>query len=157
MKSQVLHTVWCNITGEAAGEIWAWSLLGFYVSWSVHWFFVFLFLCISFFPLFRLFAVRFLELVRFSPTWQWRFRYAVRDGSKIKIFKNFKEKKSFKPDYGAESKCGHVVNTELEINFHSKSPTCNQLTNLRRQVAEVGRQKLKWKMSDLQCRFRATV
>ena len=28
MKSQVLHTVWCNITGEAAGEIWTWSLLG---------------------------------------------------------------------------------------------------------------------------------
>ena len=28
MKSQVLHTVWCNITGEAAGEIWIWSLLG---------------------------------------------------------------------------------------------------------------------------------
>ena len=27
MKSQVLHTVWCNITGEAAGEIWHWSLL----------------------------------------------------------------------------------------------------------------------------------
>ena len=28
MKSQVLHTVWYNITGEAAGEIWTWSLLG---------------------------------------------------------------------------------------------------------------------------------
>ena len=28
MKSQVLHTVWCNIAGEAAGEIWDWSLLG---------------------------------------------------------------------------------------------------------------------------------
>ena len=28
MKSQVLHTVWCNISGEAAGEIWNWSLLG---------------------------------------------------------------------------------------------------------------------------------
>ena len=27
MKSQVLHTVWCNISGEAAGEIWYWSLL----------------------------------------------------------------------------------------------------------------------------------
>ena len=27
MKSQVLHTVWCNIAGEAAGEIWHWSLL----------------------------------------------------------------------------------------------------------------------------------
>ena len=24
----VLHTVWCNISGEAAGEIWNWSLLG---------------------------------------------------------------------------------------------------------------------------------
>ena len=28
MKSQVLHTVWCNISGEAAGEIWNWSPLG---------------------------------------------------------------------------------------------------------------------------------
>ena len=28
MKSQVLHTVWCNISGEAAGEIRNWSLLG---------------------------------------------------------------------------------------------------------------------------------
>lgn len=30
-------------------------------------------------------------------------RYAVREGtSRIKIFKNFKEKKSFKPEFGAE-------------------------------------------------------
>ena len=28
MKSQVLHTARCNITGEAAGEHWHWSLLG---------------------------------------------------------------------------------------------------------------------------------
>ena len=28
MESQVLHTVWCTIPGEAAGEIWNWSLLG---------------------------------------------------------------------------------------------------------------------------------
>ena len=28
MKSQVLLTVWCNISGEAAGEIWHWSLSG---------------------------------------------------------------------------------------------------------------------------------
>ena len=28
MKSQVLHTVWCNIPGEAAGEIRTWSLFG---------------------------------------------------------------------------------------------------------------------------------
>ena len=28
MKGQVLHTVWDNISGEAAGEIWNWSLLG---------------------------------------------------------------------------------------------------------------------------------
>ena len=28
MKNQVLHTVWCNISAEAAGEIWDWSLLG---------------------------------------------------------------------------------------------------------------------------------
>ena len=27
MKSQVLHTAWCNVSGEAAGEIWNWSLL----------------------------------------------------------------------------------------------------------------------------------
>ena len=28
MKSQVLHTVCGCISGEAAGEIWSWSLLG---------------------------------------------------------------------------------------------------------------------------------
>ena len=28
MKSQVLHTVWCNISGGAGGEIWLWSLSG---------------------------------------------------------------------------------------------------------------------------------
>ena len=28
MKSHVLHTVWCDISGEAAAEIWHWSLLG---------------------------------------------------------------------------------------------------------------------------------
>ena len=28
MKSQVLHTVWCNFTGEAEGDILTWSLLG---------------------------------------------------------------------------------------------------------------------------------
>ena len=28
MNSQVLHTVWCNIPVEAAGEIWHWSPLG---------------------------------------------------------------------------------------------------------------------------------
>ena len=28
VKTQVLHTVWCNISGEATGEIWNWSLLG---------------------------------------------------------------------------------------------------------------------------------
>ena len=27
MKSQVLHTVWCYISGEASGEIWHWSLI----------------------------------------------------------------------------------------------------------------------------------
>ena len=28
MKSQVLHTVWCNVSGAAAGGSWNWSLLG---------------------------------------------------------------------------------------------------------------------------------
>ena len=28
MKSQVLNIVWCHITGEAAGELWNWSVLG---------------------------------------------------------------------------------------------------------------------------------
>ena len=28
MKSQVLHTVWCNISCEDVGEMWNWSLLG---------------------------------------------------------------------------------------------------------------------------------
>ena len=26
-KSKVIHAVWCNITCEAAGQIWTWSLL----------------------------------------------------------------------------------------------------------------------------------
>ena len=36
MKNQVLYTVWCYISGEAAGKIWSWSLLGlrgFTFSW----------------------------------------------------------------------------------------------------------------------------
>ena len=28
MKSQILYTVWSFISGEAAGEVWNWSLLG---------------------------------------------------------------------------------------------------------------------------------
>ena len=28
MKSQFLYTVWCDITGEAAGEVWTSSLMG---------------------------------------------------------------------------------------------------------------------------------
>ena len=28
MESHVLHTVWCNIAGGAAGEFWHWSLSG---------------------------------------------------------------------------------------------------------------------------------
>ena len=28
MKNQVLHTVWCNISGVNEGELWDWSLLG---------------------------------------------------------------------------------------------------------------------------------
>ena len=27
-EKPILHTVWCNMTGEARGEIWTWSLLG---------------------------------------------------------------------------------------------------------------------------------
>ena len=37
MKSHVLHTVWCNISGEAAGEISRLITLG---SERVHWFFL---------------------------------------------------------------------------------------------------------------------
>ena len=34
MESQVLHTVWCHISGEAAGEIWTWSGPWPHVSWT---------------------------------------------------------------------------------------------------------------------------
>ena len=44
-------------------------------------------------------------------------RYAVRDGSKIKLFKNFKERKSFKPDFGAESKLFIQV-SRLQVKDH---------------------------------------
>lgn len=37
-------------------------------------------------------------------------RYAIRESTSIvKIFKNFKEKKSFKPDFGAEGNVNIVV------------------------------------------------
>ena len=33
------------------------------------------------------------------------FRYAIRESNTtVKLFKNFKEKKTFKPDFGAEGK-----------------------------------------------------
>ena len=40
MKCQVLHTVWCNISGETAGEIWNWSFSGVFKKvgqegWSI--------------------------------------------------------------------------------------------------------------------------
>lgn len=51
------------------------------------------------------------RFVRVSGCMEWvwldvfDFRYAVREGSsKVKIFKNFKEKKTFKPELGAEGK-----------------------------------------------------
>ena len=40
-----------------------------------------------------------------APSFVWLrcSRYAIREGtSRVKIFKNFKEKKSFKPEFGAE-------------------------------------------------------
>ena len=40
MKSQVLLTVWCHISGEAAGEIWRWSLSG--VKGLNQWVFLFI-------------------------------------------------------------------------------------------------------------------
>jgi len=42
------------------------------------------------------------------------FRYAIRDGNKIKIFKNFKERKSFKPEYGAESEYTQKVSQSIK-------------------------------------------
>ena len=49
----------------------------------------------------------FKDIVYFLVTFMYFsiLRYAIRDGNKIKIFKNFKERKSFKPEFGAESKC----------------------------------------------------
>lgn len=41
------------------------------------------------------------------------YRYAIRESNSIvKLFKNFKEKKSFKPDFGAEGN-EHVCRIEL--------------------------------------------
>ena len=38
MENQVLQTVWCNISGDASGEIWNWSLLGVKdLSWEYLW------------------------------------------------------------------------------------------------------------------------
>ena len=41
--------------------------------------------------------------------------YGIRENSKVKLFKNFKEKKSFKPDYGAESKQCYVKSTLCKV------------------------------------------
>lgn len=41
--------------------------------------------------------------LRANYTLFFNYRYAIRESNSIvKIFKNFKEKKSFKPDFGAE-------------------------------------------------------
>ena len=49
-------------------------------------------------------------------------RYAIREGtSRVKIFKNFKEKKAFKPEFGAESIFGgHLlgVNSGSHLSFY---------------------------------------
>lgn len=38
------------------------------------------------------------------------YRYAIREGnSMVKIFKNFKQKKAFKPDFGAEGELNFYV------------------------------------------------
>ena len=45
-------------------------------------------------------------------------RYAVREtSSRIKLFKNFKEKKNFKPDLGAESECMHGTHITVTFTF----------------------------------------
>ncbi len=45
-------------------------------------------------------------------------RYAIRESSSVvKIFKNFKEKKSFKPDFGAEGKLFCLWAIEISSNF----------------------------------------
>ena len=38
MKRHVLHTAWCNISGEAAEELWNWSLLGVkgLIMWALY-------------------------------------------------------------------------------------------------------------------------
>lgn len=43
-------------------------------------------------------------------------RYAIRESNSIvKIFKNFKEKKSFKPDFGAEGNVMYSGIMDLEV------------------------------------------
>ena len=51
--------------------------------------------------------------------------YAVRENSSsIKIFKNFKETKSFKPDLGAEGKNTHThTHTHTHTNTHKRTHT----------------------------------
>ena len=46
--------------------------------------------------------------------------YAVRDNNKVKLFKNFKEKKSFKPDYGAEGKTKGIYKLFPKFCFSQK-------------------------------------
>ncbi|XP_065060961.1 coatomer subunit beta'-like isoform X2 [Rhopilema esculentum] len=52
--------------------------------------------------------------------------YAARDGSKVKLFKNFKERKSFKPDFGAENIYGGAllgVRSPTGLSFHDWETT----------------------------------
>lgn len=72
-------------------------------------------------------------------------RYAIRESnSVVKIFKNFKEKKSFKPDFGAESEC-YLFMTILETcngSETSKPKSFFLFRYLRRLL--IGSQICKW-------------
>jgi len=57
-------------------------------------------------------------------------QYAIREGSStVQIFKNFKEQKSFKPDFGAEgktvvTKCSLFITFFLVYNYVKFCVTC---------------------------------
>ncbi len=67
--------------------------------------------------------------VKFFP----RFRYATRESNTlVKIYKNFKEKKTFKPDFGAEGKMNRFSLLVLQKKKHQQ--TIKNLTKIARSA-----------------------
>ena len=92
MKSHVLLTVWCNISGGAGGEIWLWSLSGVKgLNLSQH-------IC----ELLRVFSRKGFRAAQENSTlWPWR--------TKCMVHNHTTGKKSGKHAFGCECHSKHLV------------------------------------------------